>query len=47
MDNASKNAKDMIGAVQIMYNHCRQLEAAITNDFVYIITGRFKILHLC
>jgi hypothetical protein len=44
MDNASKNAKDMIGSLQMKYNRGRQ--AAITNELVDIITGKFKILHL-
>ena len=42
MDNASKNAKDMIGSLQMKYNRGRQ--AAITNELVDIITGKFKIL---
>lgn len=37
MDNASKNAGDMIGALQLKYNRGRQ--AAITNELVDIITG--------
>ncbi|KAI0317362.1 ATP synthase F1 gamma [Amylostereum chailletii] len=37
MDNASKNASDMIGALQMQYNRGRQ--AAITNELVDIITG--------
>ncbi|TDL27868.1 ATP synthase F1 gamma [Rickenella mellea] len=37
MDNASKNAKDMIGSLQMKYNRGRQ--AAITNELVDIITG--------
>lgn len=37
MDNASKNAKDMIGALTMQYNRGRQ--AAITNELVDIITG--------
>ncbi|KAJ7434917.1 ATPase, F1 complex, gamma subunit domain-containing protein [Mycena galericulata] len=37
MDNASKNAGDMIGALQMKYNRGRQ--AAITNELVDIITG--------
>ena len=40
MDNASKNAKDMIGALQMKYNRGRQ--AAITNELVDIITGKFQ-----
>jgi hypothetical protein len=45
MDNASKNAKDMIDTLQTKYNRGRQ--AAITNELVDIITGKFKILPLC
>ena len=37
MDNASKNASDMIGSLQMKYNRGRQ--AAITNELVDIITG--------
>jgi len=37
MDNASKNAGDMIGALQLQYNRGRQ--ATITNELVDIITG--------
>ncbi|KAF8576270.1 ATP synthase F1 gamma [Ramaria rubella] len=37
MDNASKNAGDMIGSLQMQYNRGRQ--AAITNELVDIITG--------
>ncbi|KAF8510194.1 ATP synthase F1 gamma [Hysterangium stoloniferum] len=37
MDNASKNAGDMIGTLQMQYNRGRQ--AAITNELVDIITG--------
>ncbi|KAI0088361.1 ATP synthase F1 gamma [Irpex rosettiformis] len=37
MDNASKNAGDMIGNLQLKYNRGRQ--AAITNELVDIITG--------
>jgi F-type H+-transporting ATPase subunit gamma len=37
MDNASKNAQDMIGSLQMKYNRGRQ--AAITNELVDIITG--------
>ena len=40
MDNASKNAKDMIGSLQMKYNRGRQ--AAITNELVDIITGKFQ-----
>ncbi|TVY54013.1 ATP synthase subunit gamma, mitochondrial [Lachnellula cervina] len=37
MDNASKNAGDMIGKYQILYNRTRQ--AVITGELVEIITG--------
>jgi F-type H+-transporting ATPase subunit gamma len=37
MDNASKNANDMIGRFTILYNRTRQ--AVITNELVDIITG--------
>ncbi|KAL1658042.1 ATPase, F1 complex, gamma subunit domain-containing protein [Schizophyllum commune] len=37
MDNASKNATDMIDTLQMQYNRGRQ--AAITNELVDIITG--------
>ncbi|KAF7986026.1 hypothetical protein HWV62_41374 [Athelia sp. TMB] len=37
MDNASKNAGEMIGRLQMQYNRGRQ--AAITNELVDIITG--------
>ncbi|KDQ56652.1 hypothetical protein JAAARDRAFT_36134 [Jaapia argillacea MUCL 33604] len=37
MDNASKNAGDMINSLQLKYNRGRQ--AAITNELVDIITG--------
>ncbi|GAA5912276.1 F1F0 ATP synthase subunit gamma [Sporobolomyces salmoneus] len=37
MDNASKNAEDMIGSLQMKFNRMRQ--AAITNELVDIITG--------
>ncbi|KAI0922760.1 hypothetical protein AcW1_002668 [Taiwanofungus camphoratus] len=37
MDNASKNASDMIGKLQMQYNRGRQ--ATITNELVDIITG--------
>lgn len=37
MDNASKNANDMIGKFTILYNRTRQ--AVITNELVDIITG--------
>jgi ATP synthase len=39
MDNASKNAGDMIGSLQMQYNRGRQ--AAITNELVDIITGKY------
>jgi hypothetical protein len=42
MDNASKNASDMIGTLQMQYNRGRQ--AAITNELVDIITGAFRLL---
>ena len=38
MDNASKNASDMIGSLQMQYNRGRQ--ASITNELVDIITGQ-------
>lgn len=41
MDNASKNASDMIGSLTMKYNRGRQ--AAITNELVDIITGLFSI----
>ena len=44
MDNASKNAKDMIGSLQMKYNRGRQ--AAITNELVDIITGKFTFPHI-
>jgi hypothetical protein len=37
MDNASKNAGEMIGKFQILYNRTRQ--AVITGELVEIITG--------
>jgi F-type H+-transporting ATPase subunit gamma len=37
MDNASKNASDMISSLQMKYNRGRQ--ASITNELVDIITG--------
>ena len=37
MDNASKNATDMINSLRMKYNRGRQ--AAITNELVDIITG--------
>ena len=39
MDNASKNAKDMIASLQMKYNRGRQ--AAITSELVDIITGMY------
>jgi len=42
MDNASKNASDMIGSLQMKYNRGRQ--AAITNELVDIITGKWTFL---
>jgi hypothetical protein len=39
MDNASKNAKDMIASLQMKYNRGRQ--AAITSELIDIITGMF------
>ena len=41
MDNASKNATDMIGSLQMQYNRGRQ--AAITNELVDIITGSSSV----
>jgi len=41
MDNAQKNASDMISSLQMKYNRGRQ--AAITNELVDIITGKFQI----
>lgn len=41
MDNASKNAGDMIGSLTLQYNRGRQ--AAITNELVDIITGAFLV----
>jgi len=43
MDNASKNAKDMIQRLQMQYNRGRQ--AAITNELVDIITGMFFFVY--
>jgi F-type H+-transporting ATPase subunit gamma len=37
MENASKNAGEMINKFQILYN--RQRQAAITGELVEIITG--------
>lgn len=48
MDNASKNASDMIGSLQMKYNRGRQ--AVITNELIDIITGtwlRFTGQELC
>jgi len=42
MDNASKNAKDMINRLTLQYNRGRQ--AAITNELVDIITGLCPLL---
>lgn len=45
MDNASKNAKDMIGSLTMQYNRGRQ--AAITNELVDIITGALQTFYPC
>jgi hypothetical protein len=42
MDNAQKNASDMISSLQMKYNRGRQ--AAITNELVDIITGSFRMI---
>ena len=42
MDNAQKNASDMISSLQMKYNRGRQ--AAITNELVDIITGESWII---
>jgi F-type H+-transporting ATPase subunit gamma len=42
MDNAQKNASDMISSLQMKYNRGRQ--AAITNELVDIITGGFHVI---
>ena len=42
MDNAQKNASDMISSLQMQYNRGRQ--AAITNELVDIITGGFYMI---
>lgn len=42
MDNASKNAKDMIDRLTMQYNRGRQ--AAITNELVDIITGMLNFV---
>ncbi len=42
MDSAQKNASDMISSLQLQYNRGRQ--AAITNELVDIITGKFWII---
>jgi F-type H+-transporting ATPase subunit gamma len=41
MDNAQKNASDMISSLQMKYNRGRQ--AAITNELVDIITGELHM----
>ncbi|KAJ7326275.1 ATP synthase F1 gamma [Mycena albidolilacea] len=43
MDNASKNATDMITSLQMQYNCGRQ--AAITDELVDIITGSLSCMH--
>ena len=43
MDNAQKNASDMISSLQMQYNRGRQ--AAITNELVDIITGKFRVIN--
>lgn len=45
MDNASKNATDMIQRLQMQYNRGRQ--AAITNELVDIITGKLLFFSVC
>jgi len=45
MDNASKNATDMISSLQMQYNRGRQ--AAITNELVDIITGECTFPSRC
>lgn len=42
MDNASKNASDMINKLQMQYNRGRQ--ASITNELVDIITGAYLLI---
>ena len=42
MGNAQRNVSDMISLLQMQYNRSRQ--AAITNELVDIITGRYRIL---
>ena len=42
MGNAQRNVSDMISSLQMQYNRSRQ--AAITNELVDIITGRYRIL---
>ena len=37
MDNATKNADEMIGKLTLQYNRARQ--AAITNELIEIISG--------
>ena len=44
MDNASKNATDMISKLQMQYNRGRQ--ASITNELVDIITGMSRLWSL-
>jgi hypothetical protein len=44
MDNASKNAGEMINALQLKYNRGRQ--ATITSELVDIITGPFIFFFL-
>lgn len=46
MDNASKNASDMISTLTMQYNRGRQ--ASITNELVDIITGMSHLkLDIC
>jgi F-type H+-transporting ATPase subunit gamma len=40
MDNASKNATDMISSLTMQYNRGRR--ASITNELVDIVTGKSK-----
>ena len=44
MDNASKNAGDMITSLTLQYNRGRQ--AAITNELVDIITGKLQCIDI-
>jgi len=37
MENASKNAKEMVAKLQMLYNQCRQ--AKITTELCEIISG--------